>query len=297
MYWSIREPSGRCRTTLPWRGESQPSDFLLGSGPPHRPARLVVVGRLDGPTAARLRGARPMRSSRTLIAPRTATPSGRWRAPAGSSIRSRSPKSRCTMSAAARAATNPSWPRGSNPGSHQIPATRSVRPVARSGARIRPTPVAVEERQDVVAPASLGLRDVEPPDVVESEEAPQEVAVPAQRVEGRDERHRRPGPAGGAACSSSCSVLVEVAWSSATMKRSPFIALDLDRKEAALGDEHRPLAARQPSSLVPPTRAPGCRRAEQAVPRKRAKQPWRCWTSSSRRSSRIAAGNSRSARS
>ena len=48
-------------------------------------------------------------------------------------------------------------------------------------------PVPVQDRQDVVAPASLRLRDVDLPDVVEAVEGAQEVAVPDVRVERREE--------------------------------------------------------------------------------------------------------------
>ena len=48
-------------------------------------------------------------------------------------------------------------------------------------------PVAEQDRQDVVAPASLLLRDVDLPDVVEAVERAQEVAVPDVRVERGEE--------------------------------------------------------------------------------------------------------------
>jgi hypothetical protein len=48
-------------------------------------------------------------------------------------------------------------------------------------------PVAEQDRQDVVAPASLRGRDVDLPDVVEVEQRAQQVAVPDQWIEGRQE--------------------------------------------------------------------------------------------------------------
>ena len=50
-------------------------------------------------------------------------------------------------------------------------------------------PVAEEEGQDVVPPAPLRGRDVHLPEVVEAEERAQQVAIPRQRVQRREERH------------------------------------------------------------------------------------------------------------
>src|SRR5262245_50954710 len=51
-------------------------------------------------------------------------------------------------------------------------------------ARLEPAdePVAVQDREDVVAPAALRGRDVDLPDIVEPEEPAQQLAVPGERV-------------------------------------------------------------------------------------------------------------------
>src|SRR3989304_6150075 len=78
-------------------------------------------------------------------------------------------------------------------GSRRNPSRR--RP---TGPRLEPADEAIPEqdREDVVAPAPLGGRDVDLPDVVEVEELPQEIAVPAQRVERSEERHTASHAAG-----------------------------------------------------------------------------------------------------
>ena len=67
------------------------------------------------------------------------------------------------------------------------------RPSAALDSRLDPAneAVAVQDRQDVVAPAPLRGRDVDLPHVVEVEEASEEVPVPAERVERREEGHAR----------------------------------------------------------------------------------------------------------
>ena len=50
-------------------------------------------------------------------------------------------------------------------------------------------PVAEEERQHVVAPAAFRLGHVDLPDVVEAEQAAQQLAIPGQRVQRRQEGH------------------------------------------------------------------------------------------------------------
>src|SRR3990170_4822176 len=72
------------------------------------------------------------------------------------------------------------------------PGADDVEPITLAvDARLDPPdePVAEQDGQDVVAPASLRAGDVDLPDVVEAEAGTQEVAVPGERVERREERH------------------------------------------------------------------------------------------------------------
>src|SRR6266508_6846857 len=52
-------------------------------------------------------------------------------------------------------------------------------------------PVAEPDRQHVVAPAPFRGRDVDLPDVVEAEQRTQQLAIPDERVERREERDAR----------------------------------------------------------------------------------------------------------
>ena len=174
---------------------------------------------------------------------------------------SRSAKSRWAASAAANAATKPSSRERIEP---RLPpqARDSERAGPPLDARLDPADeaVAVQDRQDVVAPAPLRGGDVDLPDVVEAVEAAQEVAVPAQRVERRQERdarRRRRRAVGPAAISA--SAWSRNARSSATTKRSPLQALHLDREQPAGLDERRPVRRldRPRSPCRRPT-APGC---------------------------------------
>ena len=49
-------------------------------------------------------------------------------------------------------------------------------------------PVPEPDRQDVIAPSTLRGRDVDLPDVVEPEQQAQQLAVPDERIERREER-------------------------------------------------------------------------------------------------------------
>ena len=89
------------------------------------------------------------------------------------------------------ASTNPSARRGAKPSSHQRSSTctRALSPV---DPRLEPADEAVAEEhwQHVPTPAALRGRHEELPHVVEAEEAPEEAAVPDQRVERGEERDR-----------------------------------------------------------------------------------------------------------
>ena len=81
--------------------------------------------------------------------------------------------------------------------------------------------VAEQDRQDVVPPATLRLRDVDLPDVVEVPEPAQQLAIPGQRIERRQERDAGPSRPGVDPSASSRRAAARRSRSSATMKRVP----------------------------------------------------------------------------
>ena len=114
----------------------------------------------------------------------------RWRAVRGRTTRPIPANRWWATSASARASTKPGASSGIEAGlpphvEHAHGARLAV------DARLDPAdePVAEQERQDVVAPAPLLLRDVDLPDVVEAVQPAEEVAVPDERVERGEQRH------------------------------------------------------------------------------------------------------------
>ena len=90
-------------------------------------------------------------------------------------------------------------------------------------ARLDPADEAIVEveRQDVVAPPSLGRRDVDLPEVVEAVEGAEEIAVPDERIERREKGRLGGGPAGGSPTSTSRSACSSNDSSPVTTCRSP----------------------------------------------------------------------------
>ena len=157
---------------------------------------------------------------------------GRSRAVRGQATRRMPANARWASSASASAAMKPSSASGSKPSSHHAPsdpqrAGRAVDP------RLDPADeaIAVQDRQDVVAPAALGLRDVDLPDVVEVEARPQELAVPGERVERRDQGDARRLPLGRAPAPELPIGLAEQAGLLGHDEPAGPDTLDLDRDE------------------------------------------------------------------
>src|ERR1035437_935730 len=71
----------------------------------------------------------------------------------------------------------------------QAPDPQSPRLAIDPGLDPTDEPVAEQDRQDVVTPAALLLGDVDLPDVVEAVQVAQEVAVPNEGIERRQEDH------------------------------------------------------------------------------------------------------------
>ena len=121
---------------------------------------------------------------------RTSRPSSRWRAKRGQAIRVAPTNRAWAVSASTNASTNPGAASGSKPVSHQTSVMR--RTLSRRSARgsMRPTrSVPEQQRQDVVAPPTLGARHVDLPDVVEVVQRAQQLAIPHERIERPEERH------------------------------------------------------------------------------------------------------------
>ena len=160
--------------------------------------------------------------------------------------------------------------------------------------RLDPTdqPIAVQDRQHVVAPASLLLRDVDLPDVIERVERAQELAVPDVRVERGQERDaglgagRPPDPADAGrgalvpvsspsasadSAAVSRSAAARIGSSPVTTKRSPRMPVDRSPGSArpASSSSARSCDRIGPSPFVPAGILPG------AVPSHSSAEPAR----------------------
>ena len=133
------------------------------------------------------------------------------RATRGRTIRSTSPNRACASSASTNASHEPvGRQRVEAVLPPQVEDCAATRPPVE--ARLDPADEAIaeQERQDVVAPATLRGRDVDLPDVVEVVQRAQEVAVPDERVERREERDARRRRPRGSPCAVRRSACEEV---------------------------------------------------------------------------------------
>ena len=113
-------------------------------------------------------------------------------------------------------------------------------------------PVAEEEREDVVPPASLVLGHVDLPDVVEVVERAEQVAIPAEGVERGEEGDAGRRAAGRATVGDLGLGALEVRQRAGGHEPRPADALDDDGDERAIREQYVPdrLANGHPDALA-----------------------------------------------